>query len=167
MEIRPDSSSPLCKDSSRKLLKDEQLAAMFDTMLVDVMQFGDITMQKVRNDAVGFFMGERELAHIHSYGRIDIPLPYEVGQNLIRLNVVEPHPNHDYGWYIHQMGPEKELQQGIWLLYLAHSLVQIRTRGADHPVTEAELEKLCVSDECRISIVASTERWGMPLEAAS
>ena len=90
---------------------------MFDTMLVDVMQFGDITMQKVRNDAVGFFMGDRELAHIHSYGRIDIPLPYEVGQNLIRLNVVEPHPNHDYGWYIHQMGTEKELQQGIccWL----------------------------------------------------
>ena len=140
---------------------------MFDTMLVDVMKFGDVSLQKVRNDAVGFFMGDRELAHIHSFGRIDIPLPYEVGQNLIRLNVVEPHPNHDYGWYIHQMSSEKELQQGIWLLFLAHSLVQIRTRGADHPVTETELEKLCVSDECRASIVSSTERWGVSLEKAS
>ena len=85
VEIRPDSSSPLCEQSSRQLLKDEKLAAMFDTMLVDVMKFGDVSLQKVRNDAVGFFMGDRELAHIHSYGRIDIPLPYEVGQNLIRL----------------------------------------------------------------------------------
>ena len=52
------------------------------------------------------------------------------------------------------MGWKRNFSRGIWLLFLAHSLVQIRTRGAEHPVTEAELEKLCVSDECRISIVA-------------
>ena len=112
-------------------------------------------------------MNNRELAHLHSFGRMDIPLPLEIGENLIRLNVVEPHPDHDYGWYIHHLRTEKELQEAKWLLFLAHSLVQIRTRGSSHPVTEAELEKLCVSEECRLSIVSSTERWGVPLEQAS
>ena len=165
-DIVPDPKKPLCANSSRLLLADEDLAQKFDAMLSEVLTFGDIALNKVRNDAVGFFMGDRELCHIHSHGRIDIPLPYEVGQNLIRLNIVEHHPNHDCGWYIHHLRTEEELKQGIWLLYLAHALVQIRTRGSDHPVTESELEKLCVSEECRSSIITSTERWGCRLELA-
>lgn len=166
LEIRPDKESPLCENTSRDLLKTPVLQNKFAELLPEVLAFGDVTLQKVRNDAVGFFMEERELAHLHSYGRLDIPLPLEVGENLIRLKIVEPHPQHDYGWYIHQMNTEEEVQQGIWLLFLAHSLVQIRTRGANHPVTEAEMDKLCIGSECRLSIISATERWGIGLEAS-
>ena len=107
------------------------------------------------------------MAHIDKEGRIDIPLPLEVGQNLIRLNVVEHHPSHDNGWYIHQVDTNKEIQQGVWLLFLAHSLYMIRKRGGGCQVTQEELGKLCVSEQCRESIMASTNRWGVSVQQAS
>ena len=163
-EPRPDKVEPIDLNASIQLLSDQDMSELLASLIPEVLKLEDVQMHQVRADATGFFVGSRELAHIHQRGRIDLPLPLEVGENLIRLNIVEHHPLHDNGWYVHQMHSSKEIEQTIWLLFLAHSLYEIRKRGADDPLTQAELDRLSVSEQCRSSIISSTERWGVPVQ---
>ena len=55
----------------------------------------------------------------------------------------------------------EEVKQTIWLLFLAHSLYEISTRGADHEITKAEMDTLCISEQCRQSIISSALRWNV------
>ena len=46
------------------------------------------------------FVGRRELGHFHRSGRLDLPLPVEIGDNLVRRGVIEAHASHvKNGWY--------------------------------------------------------------------
>ena len=94
-------------------------------------------MQKVRNDAVGFF-GNESFPHSQLRSLISCLV--------VHLSTRVEHINHDLG--VHSPnGYRKELQQGIWLAW--HIRWQIRTRALTSS-TEANWRNC--PDECRISI---------------
>ncbi len=130
---------------------DDQKEAMRG--LIEAMQgFGDLTMHRVRRDAVGFFAGERELGHIHPSGHLDLPLPCELGEQLIKEGRVEHHRHHDdAGWYTHPLHERADVEQARGLLELAHALLT-SVRARDEAV---ELE---VSDAVRSAFQVAVRR---------
>ena len=57
----------------------------FSVLLDEVKSLEDLVLRKARRNTIGLFVGDRELAHIHKDGSFDIPLPIEIGHNLVRL----------------------------------------------------------------------------------
>ena len=105
-------------------------------------------------------MGQRELGHLHDDGRLDLPLPVEIGENLVRRGVVIHHPAHDdNGWYSHHIRNDGEVSQTVWLMQLAHLLYEVSRRGIHDPITQAEIDAFSASENCIKAMVAATERW--------
>ncbi|CAN0462042.1 unnamed protein product, partial [Ectocarpus fasciculatus] len=90
----------------------------------------DVSLRRIRSDAVGFFVGSRQLAHIHPSGHIDLPLPVEIGEALVAQGTVEHHRLHDSaGWYTHPLHDSQDVETAEWLLRLAHALYEIKQKG--------------------------------------
>lgn len=121
--------------------------------LVAAMEgFEDISLHRVRRDAVGFFAGERELGHIHPSGHLDLPLPLELGEQLVHDGRVEHHRHHeDAGWYTHPLHERRDVDEARQLLELAHALLTaVRARG--------EAVDLGLSDELRAAFRTAVRR---------
>lgn len=158
---------PLTAEESQAIMDDAELAARLGGLLPQITALEDVTLSKVRNGLVGFFVGERELAHIHPDGRLDLPLPIEVGENLTQRGVVTPHRQHeDNGWFSHSITSADEVDQAVWLLRLAHLLYEMSRRGIGDPVTQAELAEFTVTEQCVQSMLASARRWQLDPEPA-
>jgi hypothetical protein len=124
----------------------------------------DVQLVRVRGGLVGVYVGARELAHLHGDGRLDLPLPVEIGDNLVRLGVASPHPEHpDDGWYTHALRTE-DAEGALWVLRLAHVLYQMSQRGPGDPVTRAELDAFTVTDPCVAAMTSAAKRWGLRME---
>lgn len=52
----------------------------------------DVQLARVRDARVGVFVGAREIAHLHPDGRLDLPLPVEIGDNISGFGYCAPHP---------------------------------------------------------------------------
>lgn len=128
--------------------------------------FEDVALRRVRGGLVGVYVGARELAHLHPEGRLDLPLPVEIGENLVRLGIVVAHPEHaEGGWYAHDLHDDGV--DAVWLLRFAHALYAMSQRGPGDPVTRAELDAFTVTDACVRAMTAAATRWGLTLETPS
>ena len=137
------------------------------TVLAPVTALEDVQLLRGRGGLVGVFGGARELAHLHRDGRVDLPLPVEIGDNLVRLGVVVPHGAHpDDGWYAHALQPGTE-GNATWLLRLAHVLYEMSHRGSGDPVTQAELDAFTHTERCVEALTAAATRWGLRMEQPS
>jgi hypothetical protein len=146
---------------------DPGLAAAARQALAPVVHLEDVQLVQVRGGLVGVFVGARELAHLHADGRVDVPLPVEIGDNLRRFDIVQPHPTHpDDGWYTHSVRAGAE-ESTTWLLRLAHVLYEMSHRGLGDPVTRAELDAFTHTDQCVAAMTAATTRWGLRMEQPS
>ena len=117
-------------------------------------------VRRLKNQVVGFFVGRRELAHLHPEGRLDLPLPIEIGENLVARGVVEPHPGHDdNGWYVHRICHVAGAERTVWLLQLAHLLYAVSRRGVHDPITQEEMAAFTASERCVAAMQASAKRW--------
>ena len=126
-----------------------------------VVKLEKVELHHVRDDAVGFYVGNRQLAHIHPSGHLDIPLPVEIGNVLVERNWLTHHRLHENnGWYSHKLCSEKDISEAQWLLQLAHALYEIKTRGVDAEITQAELAALELDDCAYGHIVTAAKRWG-------
>jgi putative MATE family efflux protein len=134
------------------------------TILSRVGGLEDLKLVRVRGGLVGFYVGARELAHLHPNGRIDLPLPVEIGDNLVALQLCAPHPQHpDNGWYTHTVSEASGSAE--WLLRLSHLLYEMSHRGAGDPVTRAELDAFTSTDRCIAAMTATAQRWGLRMES--
>ncbi len=126
-------------------------------LLDGVRDLGDIDAHATRRRAVGFFVGERELGHVHHGGHLDLAFPPEVCEQLISEGKVDHHRHHHQScWVTHQLGEEQDVPEAIWLLRLAHAL----TRLANKPgKAQRELTDLHPSDGLRHSIEHAHGRW--------
>ena len=165
--ITPELGKPLTQEESLHLVSEANLAQLLGQLLPPVLQLEDMKLRHMRGNVVGFFVGLRELAHIHPEGRIDLPLPIEVGTNLIRLGIVHNHPQHpDNGWYSHDLRSKKEVEETIWLIRLAHVLYELSERGPGDPVTQEELNGFIISEQCKQSLISSAKRWDLAFKTS-
>ncbi len=146
---------------------DPSLAAAGREALSPVLQLEDVALVQVRGGLVGVYVGARELAHLHADGRLDVPLPVEIGDNLRRFDIVQPHPTHpDDGWYTHALRGGTQ-ESTTWLLRLAHVLYAMSQRGVGDPVTRAELDAFTHTDQCVAAMTSAARRWGLRMERPS
>jgi hypothetical protein len=133
-----------------------------------VVGLEDLRLVRVRGGLVGIYVGARELAHLHPDGRMDLPLPVEIGDNLVSRKICEHHPEHpDNGWYRHLVAEAAGPETTEWLLRLSHVLYEMSQRGSGDPVTRAELDAFTSTDRCVAAITAAAERWGLRMETPS
>jgi putative MATE family efflux protein len=129
--------------------------------LVDTMvSLEDISLDRVVSDAVGFFVGRRQIGHIHPSGHLDLPMPPELGELFVTRRILTHHRLHaDSCWYSHPLHQGAEVAESLWLLRLNHVLYEAWKRGLDHPQTQAELDELDADTEVRAAIAAVAARW--------
>jgi membrane protein implicated in regulation of membrane protease activity len=141
---------------------DAELASRMQMLVDVVLKLENMELHHVRDDAVGFYVGNRQLAHIHPSGHIDIPLPLEIGETLVSRGFLTHHRLHENnGWYSHELFNEADVQAAQWLLQLAHALYEIKLRGRESEITKAELASLELDEGAYDCIVKAAERWGV------
>lgn len=117
----------------------------------------DVDVHLTRQRALGFFVGERELGHVHRRGQLDVAFPPEVRDQLVREGKVSHHRIvHDSCWVTHRLSKVDDVAEAVWLLRLAHALLRLaKEPGPAH----VELEGLQPSPELLQCVEAAGERW--------
>lgn len=133
-----------------------------------VLGLDGLVVREVRGGLLGFHIGARELAHLHPHGALDLPLPVEIGDNLVRLGVLAHHPRHeDNGWHRFALRGPGDAPTAAWVLGLAHLLYALSQRGAQDPITEAEMSAFTRTPQCVAALKAAAARWdALPQRAA-
>ncbi|MFT5683303.1 MAG: putative MATE family efflux protein [Myxococcota bacterium] len=138
---------------------DEALREPMRSLIASVSTLPEVELHDIRGDAVGFFVGPRQLGHLHATGHLDLPLPMELGEALIGRGLVEHHRMHDSaGWYTHVFHDTRSLEEAGWLLRLAHVIYAIRLRGTDEQAAEA-LSELDLDGPCQAALAQAAARW--------
>ncbi|MFZ9889570.1 MAG: MATE family efflux transporter, partial [Myxococcota bacterium] len=146
------------------ILDDPTLARSLLQGLPEVLSLEEMELFRVRRNATGFFAGYCELGHLHRDGRFDVPLPLEVGDNLVARGLVVPHRHHnESGWYTLTLRDPDDIPRALWLLRFTHLLYEFSQRGPGDPVTQAELAPFVLSARCLDAVAAATGRWGLAL----
>lgn len=116
----------------------------------------DVDVHLTRQRALGFFVGERELGHVHHRGQLDLAFPPEVRDRLVREGKVLHHRIvHDSCWVTHRLERVDDVAEAVWLLRLAHAIDRLaKEPGPAH----LELEGLHPSDELLRAVEANV-RW--------
>lgn len=129
-------------------------------LIADIQQLEHVELHRIRGDAVGFFVGRRQLGHMHASGHLDLPLPCELAESLIQRGRIEHHRMHsDTGWYTYAFHDSQAIAEVTELLRLAHVLYEMRLRGPDAEQTRAELATLQLSPSCEAAIERAASRW--------
>ncbi|MCB9741843.1 MAG: MATE family efflux transporter [Alphaproteobacteria bacterium] len=156
----------LVEDGGRFLLDNtapEERASMA-ALIETISALEDVSLRRVRWDAVGFFVKDRQLGHIHPSGHIDLPLPMELGEALVSRDLLEFHRLHpDNGWFSYPLDQAGQLAHAEWLLRLAHALYELRKRGADAELAQDELDSLSLCPRSRAGVLTAVARWGVKI----
>jgi len=100
-------------------------------LLDKLAEFPEVTVCPSRLNTVGFFVGKRELGHVHPAGQLDLALPPRLGDHLVAEGRLEHHRlHHDSAWYTHQLSDADDVKEARWLLNLGHTLYELRQRNA-------------------------------------
>lgn len=137
-----------------------EMRASMQTLVTTMQGLEDIELHRVVRDAVGFFVGHRQLGHIHPSGHLDMNLPRDIGELLVDRGILCHHRLHDdAGWYSHPLHDGREVDEALWLLELAHVLYESHKRGLDDALTQQELAVLDLDDELRTVVDTVCRRW--------
>jgi hypothetical protein len=128
-----------------------------DELVGQMRDLPDVDVHLTRQRALGFFVGPRELGHVHHRGQLDLAFPPEVRDELVREGKVDHHRIvHDSCWVTHRLARVDDVPEAIWLLRLAHALHRLaREPGPAH----RELEGLHPSEPLLHAIEAANSRW--------
>ncbi len=139
---------------------DEDQRGAMQRLLAKMGDFGDVQMQRIRRDAVGFFVGARQIGHIHPSGHVDLPLPRELGEALVRDGRLEHHRHRaNMGWYTHRIEGPGDVKQAYWLLRLAHALYEVRRAGVGADEVAGQMADLGLEEASRVALVTATRRF--------
>lgn len=127
------------------------------TLSAGVRDLQDIHIHPTRARAMGFFVGERELGHVHRRGQLDLAFPPEVRDQLVREGKVEHHRIvHDSCWVTHRLDGPPDVEEAIWLLRLSHALLRLAREPGE---AQRELRELELTEAERASIDRAHARW--------
>lgn len=136
-----------------------ELQNRMHTLIRKVCALEEVELHQIRSDAVGFFVGKRQLGHIHPSGHIDLPLPMELGTLLCSSQKVVPHRLHENnGWFSHELHNADDIEISFWLLSLAHAVYMMRVHGWSDTQTQREIEHLSLTQKEKDMMLLSLER---------
>lgn len=162
-EISPDIGRTLSKEQFTNLLANQETADALSSALASLTELEGMDIRQLSRGRVGLFVGRRELGHFHRSGRLDIPLPVEIGDNLANRGRVEAHHSHvRNGWYSADVRDTTQVQTAAWLLRMAHLLYSLSRRGEKDPITQREMEAFTASPRCIEAMRSATARWEHP-----
>jgi hypothetical protein len=146
-------------DALRRWAADHTPWTSLDPQVATILALEGIRAYRVGGDRVGLYVGARELLHLHGTGKLDVPLPVEVGENLVRLQLLQRHPRHEQnGWYRLELSASPEMDTVGWLIGLSHLLYALSQRGAADPITQAELRAYTRTPQC-VAAMTAAARW--------
>ena len=128
-------------------------------LFLTIFKLERVVLHKFRDNAVGVYFANRQLAHNHPYGYLNIPLPVENGDVAEQKFLTTPGLQEKNGWYSDEPYNEQEIGEAQWLLQLAQSLHEIKTRAADDDRTQQELADLYLDDCFYDYVVTAAYRW--------
>ncbi len=100
-----------------------EVRARVQRLVDDLSPLEGVRVHPTRGNAVGFFMGTRELGHVHPAGHLDLALPVDVADRLIGDGVAEHHRHHhDCGWITHRLQDDPDHAESERLLTMARDL---------------------------------------------
>lgn len=125
-----------------------------------------VELHRTRRNAVGFYVGDREVGHIHPSGHVDLPLPPPIGDLLVRRGELVHHRMAESGWYSHGLQTVEDTGFAEWVLSLATVLERMARVGEDEAVREG-LAELALDEELLGHVGACGERWKQCAQWAS
>ena len=152
--------STASKDDIGRWVRTHPVWTDIEEPLEQILVLDNLKTYEKRGSALGFYVGARELAHLTPAGHLDLPLPMEIGDNLVRRGVLTYHPNHDdNGWHRFTINKTGSAQTAAWLLGLAHLLYSLSERGEGDPITQSEMDAFTESPRCVAAMRAAAARW--------
>jgi len=125
-----------------------------------VLKLDQVKPHLIRGRALGLHIGATELAHLDGLGHLDLPLPVEIGANLVRRGLLRPHPVMDNnGWYRFEMRSEGQAGSAAWLIGLTHLLYELSERGEGDPITQKEMNTYTTTPQCVDAMRKAAQRW--------
>lgn len=119
------------------------LATQIEQLVSQVGHWEGVEVGTARRNTLSFRIAERELGHLHPDGRMDLPLPPTLRDELVRTGFVSHHDHHhDSCWVTRQIDDTKDIEDSTWLLQLGHLLVLCYKHGWDSPQATAQREAL-------------------------
>lgn len=127
-----------------------------EELVGQMRDLADVDVHLTRQRALGFFVGARELGHVHHRGQLDLAFPPEVRDQLVRESKARHHRFvHDSCWVTHRLERVDDVAEAVWLLRLAHAIDRLaKEPGPAH----VELDGLHPSDALLRAVEANV-RW--------
>jgi len=121
----------------------DAIRPLVQTLLDEVAGMDEVAVHPCRRTALGFFVGSRELGHVHADGRLDLVFPPELGEALVHAGRLEHHRSQNAGaWYTHSLRDAVDAGEARWLLNLNHTLYTLRRERAPKARMQEELAAL-------------------------
>lgn len=99
------------------------VALALEELVGQMRDLPDVDVHLTRQRALGFYVGTRELGHVHHRGQLDLAFPPEVRDQLVREGKVDHHRIvHDACWVTHRLARVDDVAEAVWLLRLAHAI---------------------------------------------
>lgn len=154
------------KEARKWEAKAPELTQVVERVIDAIDDLDDVEVHPVRGRSLGFFVGERELGHVHRQGHVDVAFPPEVRDALVAEGHAEHHrTHHDSAWVTHTLHTSEDVEAAVWLLHLAHAFARLARHGRDHDAAEKELDALKLSESLRARVEAAAQR--LPTKAAA
>jgi len=88
-----------------------------------VQNWRDVAARPHRFGGTEYFLGRREIGHVHGDSLVDIPFPKKVRDELVTAGRAEPH--HIFpksGWVSIYLGQPSDVDRAIELLHLSYEI---------------------------------------------
>jgi len=156
----PSKGKRLSEPEAREWLESHPDWASLEDSVGEFLGLDGLSLYAVGDKVLGFYVGAVELAHLGQNGHLDMPMPVEIGDNLVCRGVLEPHPVcDDNGWYRFTLNTSAQAGTAVWLVGLTHLLYALSERGEADPITQAEMARYTESPRCVEAMRAAAARW--------
>jgi putative MATE family efflux protein len=136
-----------------------------DALLDRVAELDDINVRARPVNTLGFYLGEREVGHVHRDGWLDLRLPQPIQEQLVAEGRADHHRHvHDAAWLSVSLDEPGGVASGAWLLGLAQAFGRLRQ---EHPGAAAALDALAPSPALRDRMLESATRCRLAAAEAS
>jgi hypothetical protein len=157
---KPSGAKPMSESEVHAWVANSPSWRPLKDSLPTILNMDGIKPHRIRGRALGLHIGAIELVHLDQSGKLDLPMPVEIGENLVRLGILDAHPVMDNnGWYRLTLSEQVPTDTAMWVIGLAHLLYGLSERGEDDPITKAEMDAYTRTPRCVEAMRAAAIRW--------
>jgi hypothetical protein len=131
------------------------LKPQLDTFEREVSGWLHVSVHPHRFGGKEFRFRKAEVGHVHTNGVVDIPFPRSIRNALLADGLAEEHrwvP--DSGWNTFQMGHERDLKHGLWLMRLSYVRYALKTDENPRKFFERETSDLHLGPRLKLLLAS-------------